>query len=170
MNENLRRLIEATPSAINTARDTLLEACGLDVGETSWTELRHMAVTLEPAVTEPHLLAFLRRITQAGMDSSGIESVLALVASRPPHNWSDADVDRFPEAAAATGRAFREAVRSTGSQATAEAQLAKLTPKERRQAEDILTRVRNYLHRNANDASPRAIQAAMIRLLEELEL
>ena len=169
LNENLRCLIEATPSAINTARDALLVACGLDAGETSWIELRHMAITLEPEVTEPNLLTFLRRVTQAGTDVSGIESVLALVANRPPHNWSDADVDRFPEAAVAMGRAFREATRTTGSQATADAQFANLTSKERKQAKHIAYRLRNYIYRTSKDISPRAIRAAMARLLEELE-
>lgn len=170
LNQNLRWLADAMPTAINTARDILLDACGLESGEeTSWTELRHMAVMLEPTITEPHLLSFLRRVVEAGTEASGIESVLALVANRPPHNWSDTDVDRFPEAAAATGRAFREAMRSNDLQTSADAQLARLTPKERRQAEDFLSRVRQFLQHTAKDTTPRAIRAAMARIVEELE-
>jgi hypothetical protein len=169
LNENLRRLLEATSSAINTARDTLLVACGLDVGERSWSELRRMAVTLEPAVTEPHLLTFLRRVTQVGTDASGIESVLALVANRPPLNWSDADVVRFPEAAAAIGRAFRDTVNAAQLGAATGTQIPKLSPKERRQAEVLLTQVRRYLQRTAKNTAPQAIRAAMLRLIEELD-
>lgn len=38
-----------------------------------------------------------------------MQSVLALVANRPPLTWSDADVERLPAAAAAIGQAFQEA-------------------------------------------------------------
>ena len=168
LNESLRNLADATSSAINSSRDVLLKACGLGVGEEPWLELRSTAVALEPAVTEPQLLTFLKRVTQSGTDASGIESVLALVANRPPRNWTDLDVDRFPEAATAIGKTFREAARSTGVASDASAQLAALSPKERRQANDILGRVKTYLHRNTKDTSPRALRAAVTRLLEEL--
>ena len=169
LNDTLRRLVEATPNVINTARDSLLDACGFGAGETHWSELRHMAITLEPAVTDPHLLTFLRRVTQAGTDAAGIESVLALVANRPPRSWIDADAERFPEAAELIGRAFRQAVRTSGAGFGADAQLAALTPKERRIAEKTLLGVRNYLQRDANSASLAAVRAALTRLLEELE-
>jgi hypothetical protein len=168
LNTNLRNLSEASNFAISTARDILLKACGFNGGDTHWSELRNTAVALEPSVTEPHLLTFLKRVTQNGADSSGMESVLALVANRPPQKWTDMDVDRFPEAAAAMGRAFREAVRSTAVASVSKVQLDSLTPKERRQAEDILASVRNHLHRCDNDISPRALRAAVSQLLEEL--
>jgi hypothetical protein len=169
LNANLRYLSEATPSAIGSSRDILLTACGLNEGGEYWPELRNIAVALEPAVTEPQLLSFLKRVTQSGSDASGIESVLALVANRPPRNWSDIDVDRFADTAVAIGKAFREAARSRGVASDSGALLAALTPKERRTAEDVLDRIRNYLRRSINnDTSPRALRAALTRLLEEL--
>ena len=168
LNENLHHLSEATPSAIGSSRDILLKACGFNEGDEHWLELRNAAVALEPAVTEPQLLTFLKRVIQSGAEESGIESVLALVANRPPRNWTDMDVYRFPEAAAATGKAFREAARSSGVVSDSHAQLAALTQKERRQAEDVFDRVRKYIRRNVNDTSPRALRAAVTRLLEEL--
>jgi hypothetical protein len=169
LNETLGQLSEVMLKSINTARDSLLKACGLEGGQTNWTKLRHMALSLEPTVTEPRLLTFLRRVNQEPTDASGIESVLALVANRPPHSWSDADVDRFPEAAAATGRALQEAVRSRGGLHSADAQLAILTRKERRDAADTLSLVRRYLQRTAKDVSPRAVRAALTTLIEEIE-
>jgi len=168
LNESLNGLSGAASSAINTARDVLLGSCGFEEGAEHWPSLRTTAVALEPAVTDPRLLAFLKRVTQNGDDRAGIESVLALVANRPPRNWSDMDVDRFPEAAAAIGKAFRDAARSTGVSSNADAQLAALPPKERRQAEAILDRVKNYLRCNAKNSTPRTLRAAVAKLLEEL--
>ena len=168
LNGNLRNLADATNTAINASRDALLKACGFEKGKEHWTELRNRAVALEPAVTEPQLLAFLRRVTQSPPDASGVESVLALVANRPPRNWSDADVDRFPEAATALGDAFRRAARSAGVTSDADAQFAALTPKERHQAKAAVVRVREYLKENAKNVSARALRAAVTRILEEL--
>ena len=168
LNENLRNLSDATNVAINGSRDTLLKACGFDEGQENWTELRNDAVALEPAVTEPQLLAFLRRVTQSPPDSSGVESVLALVANRPPRNWSDSDVDRFPEAATVLGDAFRRAARSAGVTSYAETQLAALTSKERHQAKEAVTQMRQHLRENLKDVSPRALRAAVTQILEEL--
>jgi hypothetical protein len=114
LNDSLSTLSTATSTAIDTGRDILLESCGFEHGADQWPSMRAAAVSLEPAVTDPRLLTFLKRVTQNGADSAGIESVLALVANRPPQNWSDTDVDRFPEAATAIGKAFRTAARSTG--------------------------------------------------------
>ena len=131
--------------------------------------MRAVAVLLEPSITDPRLLTFLKRVTQNGADSAGIESVLALVSNRPPRNWSDTDVDRFPEAAAAIGRAFQAAARSAVVAANANSQLAALPPQEQRQAEQVFERVRTYLQHNAKGATPRALRAAMTRLLEEID-
>jgi hypothetical protein len=168
LNENLRNLSEATSSTISAARDILLKACGFSEGGEHWSELRTTAVALEPAVTEPRLLTFLKRVTQAGADISGVESVIALIANRPHRNWTDVDVDRFPDAASAIGKAFREAARLRGDASDADTMLSKLTPKERRQAKDVLARMRKYLHRNVNKVSPHAIRAAVTCLLKEL--
>ena len=169
LNVNLREWSEAMSRAVTDARNALLKACGLGSGESEWNELRHIAVSLESAVTEPQLLAFLRRIAEAGADTSGVESVLALVASRPPRNWTDADVDRFPDAAAVLGRSLRDAVRMADQTATSESQMRQLSPKERKQVEAVLSRVRQYLGHTAKKVSPHVIQAAIRRLMEELQ-
>jgi hypothetical protein len=169
LNKSLKILSGATASAIDTARDILLESCGFERGAEHWPSMRAAAVALEPAVTDPRLLTFLKRVTQNGADGAGIESVLALVANRPPRNWSDTDVDRFPEAAAAMGKAFQTAASSTGISSNADSQFAALPRRERRQAQHVFDRVKTYLHRNANGATPRAIRAAVTRLLEEID-
>lgn len=169
LNESLNTLSGATASIIDTARDILLRSCGFEGGADQWPHMRAVAVALEPSITDPRLLTFLKRVTQNGADSAGIESVLALVSNRPPRNWSDTDVDRFPEAAAAIGRAFQAAARSAVVAANANSQLAALPPQEQRQAEQVFERVRTYLQHNAKGATPRALRAAMTRLLEEID-
>jgi hypothetical protein len=169
LNDSLSTLSTATSTAIDTGRDILLESCGFEHGTDQWPSMRAAAVALEPAVTDPRLLTFLKRVTQNGADSAGIESVLALVANRPPQNWSDTDVDRFPEAATAIGKAFRTAARSTGVASNADSQLAALPPCERRQAEQVFERVKTYLKRNAKGTTSRALRAAVTMLLEEMD-
>lgn len=167
LNAGLQQWTESTTRVVYTARDMLLKACGLSPGESQWDELRHLAVTLESSVAEPQLLAFVRRVTQAGQGTSGAESVLALVSSRPPRNWTDADVDRFPNVAAAIGRSFQEAVRVAGFGLIAEAQMSQLSPKERKQADAVLSGIRKYLKRTSKTASPRVIRAVMMHIIEE---
>lgn len=170
LNESLNMLSRVTASTIAIARDILLESCGLPKGEDHWTELRGTAVALEPAVTDPGLSTFLKRVTQSGTDSAGIESVLALVANRPPRNWSDSDVDRFPEAANAIGKAFKRAAHSTGVESSADAVFAALTPKDRKQADALAKQVRRYVLRSAKGASSSAVRAAIMRVMQEIEI
>lgn len=164
LNHNLRLLSEATDAAINQSRDQLLTVCGFEPGVKSWTVLRQKAVTLESVVTEPQLLTFLRRLSSSDSDDAGIESVLALVANRPPRTWNDLDVDRFPEAARALGNAFRAAVRS----ANVEGDLfAALTVQERRDAENIAIRVQDLLRQQFSGTSRQTLRAALTRLIED---
>jgi hypothetical protein len=169
LNENLRLWADATPRTISSARDTLLKVCGVKTGEAAWTDLRHMALALEPSVTEPALLTFVQRVAQSGSDPPGIESVLALVATRPPQNWNDTDVERFPAAAATIGRAFLGAVRTARLGDAAGEQLPYLTPRERKQADALAHQVRRYIQRKAKNSSPQAVRAAMMRLMQEME-
>lgn len=169
LNENLRIWSEAAPRTIGGARDTLLEACGLRAGETAWTDLRDLAVTLEPSVTDPQLLAFVQRLAQSGIGPSDIESVLALVATRPPQNWHDSDVERFPTAAAILGRVFRGAVRTAHLSNVADEPLLNMTPEERMQVDALANQVRRYLQRTAKNTSLETIRAAMMRLIQEMK-
>lgn len=169
LNENLRFWADVTPRTIRSARDTLLRACGLKTDEAAWPDLRHMAVTVESSVTESALLTFVQRVAQSGSDPAGIESVLALVATRPPQNWNDTDVERFPAAAEAIGRAFCGAVRTVRLGDVAEDQLYNLTPRERKQADALADQVRRYIQNTVKDASPKAVRAAMMWLIKEME-
>ena len=109
LNRALQEWSNALPLVVNTARDVLLEACGFAAGLQGWISLKDRAHDLEPGLAHPTLLPFVRRIAQSDTDSKTVESVLALVASRPPKTWTDDDVKRFPGLAEVMGRLFREA-------------------------------------------------------------
>lgn len=168
LNGSLNTLSTTTAMVIDAARDILLESCGFGHGANQWPSMRAAAVALEPAVTDPRLLTFLKRVTQNGADSAGIESVLALVANRPPRNWTDTDVDRFPDAAIAIGKAFQAAARSTGVASNADSLFAALPPQDRREAEQVFDRVKTYLEHSANGITSRGLRAVVTKLLEEM--
>jgi hypothetical protein len=96
LNHSLQQWAGIATKIVDEAKTILLQACGLSTDNDGWSVLRQEALRLESRVTDPQLLAFLRRVTQTDAGRSGVESVCALVASRPPANWTDSDTERFP--------------------------------------------------------------------------
>jgi hypothetical protein len=96
LNHSLQQWAGIATKTVDEAKTILLQACGLSTDNDGWNVLRQEALRLESRVTDPQLLAFLRRVTQTDAGRSGVESVCALVASRPPANWTDSDTERFP--------------------------------------------------------------------------
>ena len=169
LNHNLQQWAKTVAEAHEVARDVLLESCGFALGELGWHELRQRCVQIEPTVTEPGLLAFVKRVIHADADQTGVESVLALVASRPPHNWSDADLERFPGAAKAIGRAFQNAAHFAGGQAIApDKAIDALPPRERKEARELLAGLRKHVTSQRRQRSTRVIHAALAELMREI--
>jgi len=168
LNQNLRVWAEALPSAVAIARDALLEACGFGAGKDGWQQLQQAAAQLAPSVTDTHLRAFVRRVLDAGTDSVGIESVLALVANRPPHSWADQDVERFPASAEVIAgqlvRALAE-IEVTQSERTA---IEGLSPVERKRAEELSGELRQILRVDTEVPRGRVLRAALMMLAEEI--
>lgn len=155
---------------LDEARDALLAACGFPAGDSGWDPLRQAAMHLERNVTEPQLLAFVRRVAQAGSGRPGVESVCALVASRPPVNWTDADAARFPDVARAIGQAFRESAAATGQNGRHGESLQHLDTAERKRAQVLLSRLRVHLGKNGQRESARVIKAVLAELAREADL
>ena len=84
-------------------------------------------------------------------------------------NWNDTDYERFPDAAAALGGAFREAATSKRYLRSAEVELMALSSKERRQLQRLEDGIRGYLSRNTKDVSARVVNLAVTRLLGKVE-
>jgi len=169
LNRCLQQWSGTMSRTLDDARDALLTACGFPPGDSGWDPLRQEALRLERSVTEPQLLALVRRIAQAGSGRPGVESVCALVASRPPVNWTDTDAARFPDAARAIGTAFRESAAATGQNGQQSKSLQQLAPAERKRAESLLKRLRTHLGENSKRESTRVIRAVLAELARELD-
>lgn len=169
LNCRLQEWAAVMPLALEEARDSLLDACGYPPGDAGWDSLRQQAVRLESGVTEPQLLAFLRRVVQSDAGRSGVESVCALVASRPPANWSDADVQRFPEAALAIGRSFQKAAVARAGKAGPSEILGGLNATERKRADKLVRSLRTHLGKITKQESSRVIRAALTQLSLEID-
>lgn len=157
--DKLNRAIQAwaafQPNRIRMARDILLTACGLPKGEAGWRELRRQAKELEGKAVHARLVPLINRLNALGEDSSVLESVLALVAGKPPKSWSDADFERFHAQAETFGIYFKEAAHLLGL----------LTLEEEAQSVQVAEIIRRILEKEK--IPPHVTRAALARLLQE---
>lgn len=168
LNECLQEWAGVAMEVRGTARNALLKACGIGTGDTAWQELRQICVRIESSVTEPQLVTFVGRVVQAGANSEGVDSVLALVANRPPDSWADTDIERFPDVVKGLGRAFQSAAHVDDMRVSGSS-IADLPPSARQEAKELMRSLRQYLTRNANNQSPLVVQAALTELVKEME-
>ncbi len=86
LNGALKLWSQVTANAVAEARDILLEACGIEPGEAGWEQFRTRAAEMESRVINPNLQPLLRHAAQTGDSQMVLESVLALIANRPPRS------------------------------------------------------------------------------------
>ena len=168
LNESLREWSACAGQALDAARDVLLEGCGLPIGVTGWERLRAEALRLENSVTDVQLLTFIRRVTQGGSGNEGIESVVGLVAGRPPGSWGDDDVDGFRVAADGVAKPFLIACGGSRGDGNGLG-LRDLGTRERRQAEALIARIRNEVSDAWKDKSRRVVRAALLEVARQIE-
>lgn len=162
LNTTLNTWGQATQNAILNARDTLLEACGLPKGEDGFATLRKQALRLSGQVMHTTLLPFLRRAAETGDDQTVLESVLALVANRPPRTWTDTDIERFPAQAQVMGNLFRQA-----QEDTIQPVMTALPEDDARQRDQLVQHIRAQI----NSKTPQhVLRAALLTLLSELDV
>lgn len=161
LNAALRAWNQATPSMMAAAQSALLQACGIVTGEEGWKQLRERAAALEQHVSDPTLLPFVRRAAQPGDDRTVLESVLALVANRPPRTWTDGDADRFPAQARVIGALFQRAnVEENPVAAPA------LLPEEETACREVTRQVRELF---SGRVPQHVLRAALTALLREMD-
>lgn len=165
LNTALQQWGRVTPDVFERARDVLLEACGLAPGSSGFRQLQELAMGMESRVMDPHLLSFVRRAAQPGDAQTVLESVLALVAGRPPRTWSDMDVDRFSAQAMAIGALFqreRTAVAETASPI--------LSPEEAKLSRELCESLRQHLREQPvwTQMPRHVVRVALSALLREL--
>ncbi len=155
LNAAIQELSQISPTHITYARDTLLGECGLPPGDEGWRALIGRARVLVDRPIHTSLVPFVRRLTSTGDDRTILESVLALVAGKPPKSWLDYDIDQFPLRAREVGERFRYAYES----------LAPLSQEEQAATEQLLVRIRRDLN---GTWSRRVVRSVLTTLLAEL--
>ena len=90
----------AALSALTSAYDALLgrieDALTGAFGTSDWADLRARSARLGAHLTEPALVAFVQRASDAALArGKWLESMAAVVTGRPPFAWSDAEEKRF---------------------------------------------------------------------------
>ena len=107
LNAALQAWQNAMPDLLRRSRDALLQACDLPLGAPGFEQLRAQAAELQGRTSQTRLVAFIDRLTGKEDDAKTLDSVLALVANRPPRSWTDADEERFAAQARSWGEMFR---------------------------------------------------------------
>jgi hypothetical protein len=152
----------------NDAKTILLRAFGLDPGNDGWQRLREIAAKLESRESDPVVLQFLRRVVQVSCDEEGTASILALVVNRPPSNWLDADVERFPGLAKALGDPIKRAMTRAGFTGESHDAIVALAPNQRERAKSLAREFRKKLDPSQQRNTPEIVRAALLLLVDEL--
>lgn len=168
LNESLREWSNIANSINNEAKSILLRACGVEPSDNGWQRLREIAAKLESLENDTIVLQFLRRIIQVSYNEEGIALVLALVANRPPANWLDSDVERFPELAKALGDPIKKAMRRAGLTGEAHDAMSILTTNQREIAKTLAKEFGEKLTLSQHQVAPEIMKAALLLLIDEL--
>ena len=150
------------------AEAQLLKACGLELGNGGWQRLREIAARLESRENDPLVLQFLRRIVQTSSDKDGILTILALVANRPPANWLDTDVERFPGLVKALGDPIKRAMIRAGLTSESHDAMSALAPDQRERAKSLARELAKKLTPTQQRNTPEIIRAALLLLVDDL--
>jgi hypothetical protein len=168
LNGALKEWSEIAGATYAEAKAQLLEACGLECGDSGWQRMREIATKLEPRENDPLVLQFLRRIVQASFDEEGALSILALVVNRPPANWLDADVGRFPGLAKALGDPIQRAMVRAGLTSESYDVMAALAPDQRERAKSLARELGKGLDSVQTRSAPEIVRAALLLLIDEI--
>ena len=107
----LREIRNAYPALLERACAALAEQLSLPRAPADLAaELRSRARHLEDVAVDPMLKSFVLRASDEALAPDDlITSLLTQLASKPPHEWADADEDHFEVRAAQVARTFRSA-------------------------------------------------------------
>lgn len=161
LNASLQELAQALPNAMTVARDHLLTACGFVTGEEGWEAFRREAAVLLPYINQPNLLPLLKRAAETELSETALESVLAYIANRPPRNWSDKEVQRFPDQAEQLGTLFKD-------ERSGYDPMAGLSPAQREEGQQIAAKLQQYMA-GEFDTDMAVKLAALRTVLKELD-
>ncbi len=155
----------AYPALVDRARVAI--ARHLTISETAAdrmaVELRERAGRVGGLAVEPVLARFVMRAADEALDPDDlVVSLLTLLADKPPHDWTDADEERFDVRLAEVARRFRTAealaVEGSGADGPPLVRLAVARP-GRRELERVLA-LRADDHDRVAAAADRMLRAA----------
>lgn len=158
LNAAIQALANATPRLRDQARDQFLAACALPLGENGWQMFLSLAGELLPRASNPALLPIFRRAAETPDTRSALESVLALIASRPLRTWTDLDTDRFNDQAQYLGELIR--IERNGSMPA-----LNLPPEKRQRSQEVAADLQRYLEEIEDD--PQILEVALHLLTQE---
>lgn len=168
LNNCLQELANSLPRVVTHARNILLKECGLSESSAGWLQLIEMAEEVRHFCNSPQLLPFVQRLAESASSEGSVESVLALIANRPPSAWADHDIERFPEQARHYGAMFRELAGSRTGAPLYLGILESLSRNDRDQSEKLVRRLSEKLNGFKAEAhNPRILEAAFLLLAEK---
>lgn len=156
LNQALQTWQKVTQDRVKQAGDTLLIACQMPTGNLGWQELIKIAQYLDDKPLDDALKPFIKRLTAHDDQNAVIDSVLALVANRPPRSWTDYEVERFPSLAKQLGGQF----------VTATYKFKVLSTKDEVVCDELVKQLKKQL---SDDISPHIVKVALSRLLQDQE-
>ena len=162
LNQTLTELADNVDKLQMWARDHFLQASGFTGGETGWGEFMGMAAEMAPRVVNPNLSPLLKRAAEASNAQTALDSVLAVIANRPLHTWSDFDTERFAAQARFLGRLL-QAERNGSAPTTA------LSPAERLRTEEIFKEIESLIHEQYAAAEWSQLQVALQLLAQQYQ-
>ena len=161
LNGAFRTLAEVSPDAIGRARDALLQASGMPLGQDGWRKLRDLAAQLDGCPVDPALRPIVHGAALPDDDDTALERVLSHLASRPPRTWTDADADRCVARAYSAGSQLLQAMAAMGISS-----VDRLDTEEQERSREITTYLRGLLPAGI---PTRIMRAALLALVREMD-
>lgn len=154
LNTALQDWSSITQDRITQAGDIILKACNLTSGEQGWYELIEIAKQLDEKPLDDLLKPFIKRLIIENDLEAVVESVIALIANRPPRSWTDQEVENFPALAQQIGSHF----------VIAKEQYNVLSPNDEIICEELVEKLKLQIDEKV---SPHIKNAAIVRLLQQ---
>lgn len=162
LNRCLTELQVMLPNMVHTQRALFMEACRLPDTSDGWQVLYTRAAFLASRVTNPELLPLLRNVINTGGDINKADAVIGYLVGRPPENWGNLELSRYPTVARGKAELFIQTWRGydqvTGNEP--------LNPTEQAQADALRHQFAALLQ---SQTDQKVIRAALLAYLEELQ-
>lgn len=107
LNNALQHLAMHAHKILTTARDQLLNSCGLNTGEEGWIELEDRCRILADRINHNEVTPFINSVLNGAKENHDPTPALSNVSKRSFEQWLDADIERFEGLAKGMGNLFK---------------------------------------------------------------